>query len=47
MKEIIIIQYQVLNEKGITENESIAIEATEENLILLQKLKEQQNIETK
>ena len=47
MKELIIIQYQVLNENGITENNSIAIEATEENLILLQRLKDQQNIETK
>jgi hypothetical protein len=41
MKTLIIIQYQILNEKGNIENDSIAIEATEENLNLLQKLKDQ------
>jgi hypothetical protein len=41
MKTLIIIQYQILNEKGNIENDSIAIEATEENLKLLQKLKDQ------
>lgn len=47
MEKLIIIQYQILTEEGIIENDSIVIEATEENLILFNKLKDQQNIETK
>jgi hypothetical protein len=37
----IYIQYQVIDEKGVIENEIIFIEATEETLKLLQKLKDQ------
>lgn len=40
MKDLIIIQYQILTEKGIVENDNISIEATEENILLLQKIKE-------
>ena len=40
MTDLIIIQYQILTNEGILENNTIAIAASEENLILLEKLKE-------
>lgn len=40
MEDLIIIQYQLLTEKGIIENDNITIEATEENKAILEQLKE-------
>jgi hypothetical protein len=38
--DLIIIQYQILTNEGVIENNTIAIPATEESLLLIEKLKE-------
>jgi len=40
MTDLIIIQYQILSNEGIIENNTIAIPLTEESLLLIEKLKE-------
>jgi len=40
MTDLIIIQYQILTNEAIIENNTIAIPSTEESLLLLEKLKE-------
>ena len=40
MTDLIIIQYQILTNEGIIENNTIAIPSTEESLLLLENLKE-------